>query len=124
MNSALRVLQGLLALAFLMTGSMKVLQPRERLGANMAWTEDFSAGQMKAIGILEALGAMGLILPAVTGILPWLSPLAGAGLALTMTAAALTHLRRGETPMIGVNLVLLALAAFVAYGRFMLVPVA
>jgi hypothetical protein len=74
------------------------------------------------IGLLEVLGATGLILPAVTGILPGLTPLAALGLALTMIGAMLTHLRRKELPMIAVNFVLLALAAFVVYGRYVALP--
>jgi hypothetical protein len=66
---------------------------------------------------LEVLGAIGLIVPLLTGILPWLTPLAAIGLVLTMLGAMATHLRRGENQMLAVNLVLL-LAAFVAYGRF------
>jgi hypothetical protein len=69
------------------------------------------------------LGAAGLILPAATGIAPWLTPLAGLGLVLTMVGAALTHARRGEYSNIGTNIVLLVLAAFVAYGRWMLAPI-
>lgn len=122
MNIALWIAQGLLAAAFLMAGLMKATQPKEKLSANMAWVNDFSQSQIRTIGILEILGAIGLILPAVTGILPILTPLAALGLALTMIGAALTHWRRGESQMIVVNTVLLLLAAFVAYGRFLVVP--
>ena len=72
---------------------------------------------------LEILGAIGLILPAVTGILPWLTPVAATGLALTMVGAMITHGRRGEYSGIGVNLVLSVLALFVVYGRFVIVPI-
>ncbi|MFQ5398858.1 MAG: DoxX family protein [Anaerolineae bacterium] len=122
MDVALWVVQGLLALAFLMAGTMKVMRPKEKLAEKMGWVEDFSAGQVKIIGALEALGAIGLILPAATGILPWLTPTAAVGLALVMIGAALTYWRRGEYQMIAINLVLLLLAAFVAYGRFVLAP--
>ena len=63
------------------------------------------------------------LLPAVTGILPWLTPLAATGLVLTMIGAMFTHGRRGEYSQIGVNVVLLLLALFVAYGRFVIVPI-
>ena len=82
----------------------------------------FPQNIVKTIGSLELLAAIGLILPALTKILPILTPLAATGLVLTMIGASLTHFRRKEYPMIGVNLVLLALAAFVAYGRFIAVP--
>ena len=122
MNIALWVVQGLLAVAFLMAGFMKASQPKEKLAARMAWVEDFSAGNIRLIGILEVLAAIGLILPPITGILPWLAPLAAVGLILTMIGAARTHQRRVENQMIGTNVVLLLLAAFVAYGRFVLAP--
>jgi len=122
MNTALWIVQVLLALAFGLAGFMKLTQPKEKLAANMKWVEDFSPTIVKAIGALELLGALGLILPALTGILPWLTPLAGVGLVLDMLGAAYTHLRRGENSVIIANGILLALAAFVAYGRFVAIP--
>ena len=122
MNIALWIVQGLLALVFGMTGMMKLTQPKQKLAAQMGYVEDFSQGSVRLIGALELLGAIGLILPAVTGILPVLTPLAALGLVLTMIGAMLTHLRRKEYPMIAVNLVLLLLALFVAYGRFVAYP--
>ena len=122
MNTAVWVVQVLLALAFGMSGVMKMTQPRERLQTNLKWVEDFSDSSVKGIGALEFLGAIGLILPFLTGILPVLTPLAAVGLVLVMGGAIVTHLRRGEAPMTVVNLVLLALAAFVVYGRFVAAP--
>ena len=117
MNIALWVVQGLLALAFVMAGAMKVFQPKEKLAAQMAWVNDFSPGTVKLIGALEVLGAIGLVAPMLTGILPWLTPLAAVGLVLTMLGAIVTHVRRGENQMLIANIVLGLLAAFVAYGR-------
>lgn len=122
MNVAVWIVQALLALAFAGAGFMKMTTPREKLQTNMKWVEDFSASTIKGIGALEALAAIGLILPWLTGILPVLTPLAAVGLILTMIGAIIVHLRRGEYPGVVVNLVLLALAAFVAYGRFVAVP--
>ncbi len=122
MGVALWVIQGLLAVAFLGAGAMKLSQPKEKLAQNMGWVEDFSQPAVRLIGAVEVLGAIGLVLPALTGILPWLTPLAALGLALTMVGAALTHLRRKEYATIAVNAVLLVLAAFVAYGRFFVLP--
>ena len=121
MNIALWIVQGLLAVMFLMAGGMKASQSKEKIVERMAWANDFSPGAIKTIGILEILGAIGLILPAATNILPWLTPLAAIGLVLTMVGAAITHARRGEFSSIGMNVVLLLLAGFVAYGRFALV---
>ena len=93
------ILQGLLAAAFLGAGGMKLLKTREDLLANgqkMAWVEDFTSEQLRLIGAVEVLGAVGVIVPALTGIFPILTPIAAAGLALTMLGAAATHLRRRE----------------------------
>ena len=122
MNIVLWILQALLALAFAMSGIMKLTQPKEKLAAQMAYVEDFSGGMVRLIGLLELLAAIGLIVPALTGILPILTPLAALGLVLIMLGAILTHLRRKEYSMIGVNFVLLLLAAIVAYGRFFALP--
>ena len=123
MGIALWVVQGLLAVAFLGAGGAKLTQPKEKLAKNMAWVEDFSQGTVRLIGALEVLGAVGLVLPGLIGVLPWLTPLAALGLVLTMAGAILTHLRRRENSAITVPVVLLVLAAFVAYGRFFLVGV-
>ncbi len=123
MNIALWIVQILLALAFAMAGIMKVTQPIDRLETRMGWVKDIGPRGVRLIGSLEILGAIGLILPAITGIWPWLTPLAAAGLALTMVGAMITHGRRGEYSSIGANLVLLLLALFVVYGRFVIVPI-
>ncbi|WP_457963654.1 DoxX family protein [Arthrobacter sp. D1-29] len=119
MDIVLWVIAGLLAAAFLAAGAMKVMQSKEKLAASgMGWTDDFSQGMVKTIGLLEVLAAVGLILPAVLGIVPVLVPLAALGLAGLMVGAAITHGRRKETPMVAINVVLLILAAVVAWGRF------
>jgi hypothetical protein len=84
----------------------------------MGWVDDFSPAAIKAIGTLEVLAAIGLVLPPVLDIAAVLAPLAALGLVLLMTGAAITHGRRGEMQMIAVNVVLGALAAVVAWGRF------
>jgi hypothetical protein len=101
-----------------MGGLTKATKSRSELSGKMSWVEDFSDGQVKTIGIVEVLAAVGLILPALTGILTVLTPLAAVGLVITMIGAAIVHVRRGEYPGIAVNIVLLAMAAFVAWGRF------
>ncbi|MFP8903347.1 DoxX family protein [Streptomyces atacamensis] len=119
MNVALWIIAGLLAVAFFLAGLMKVAQPKEKLAASgMAWVDDFPAGGVKAIGVVEVLGAIGLILPGALDIAPVLVPLAATGLAVTMLGAAVVHGRRKESQSIGANVILLALAAVVAWGRF------
>jgi uncharacterized membrane protein len=119
MDIALWIAAGLLAVAFLAAGLMKITGKREQMIERMPWVADFSQGQVKAIGAVEVLGAIGLILPALTGIAPVLVPLAATGLAITMVLAAVMHLRRGDgAASVVPNIVLFALAVFVAWGRF------
>jgi len=118
MNTALWVAQGLLAVAFVVAGTMKLTQAHGKLAEQMGWPKDFSAGTVKLIGGLELLGGLGLILPSLTGVAPILTPLAAVGLAVIQVGAVVVHMRRKETPMLIANLVLIALLAFVAWGRF------
>jgi hypothetical protein len=94
--------------------------PKEKMagmGAAARWVEDFSPGALKAIGALELLAAAGLILPAALDIAPVLVPLAATGAVLLFVGAVIMRLRRHEVYFV-VDLVYLALAAFVAWGRF------
>ncbi|THV41098.1 DoxX family protein [Glycomyces buryatensis] len=119
MNTTLWIVASVLALAFLFAGALTTVHGKEKLKSNgLAWVEGFPLGAVKTIGLLEILGAIGLILPALTGIAPVLVPLAATGIAVLMVGAALTHARRKEGSAIAVNVVLFALAAFVAWGRF------
>lgn len=118
MDIALWIAQILLALVLLGAGAAKLSQPKEKLEARMAWATDFSQPVIRVIGTAEVLGALGLVLPAATGIVPVLTPLAATGLALIQLGAVVTHARRRELPMIAVNAVLIAIAAFIAWGRF------
>jgi uncharacterized membrane protein YphA (DoxX/SURF4 family) len=119
MNIALWSIAGLLAVAFLASGAMKLTQPKEKLAARgWGWVEDSSGGTVRAIGILEVLAAVGLILPAALDIAPVLVPLAAVGLVLLMAGAIITHLRRHEAQVIASPMALLALAVLVAWGRF------
>jgi uncharacterized membrane protein YphA (DoxX/SURF4 family) len=119
-NIVLWIIASLLAVAFLGAGAMKLTQSKEKLGANpnMGWTESFSPGVIKMIGALEVLAALGLILPAALDIVPVLTPLAALGLVLIMVGAIVTHARRKESQAIGMNAILLILAAVVVWGRF------
>jgi uncharacterized membrane protein len=116
MNVALWVAAGVLAAAFLVAGFMKLTRRKDDLQARLPYVAGFSAAQVKAIGAIEVAAALGLILPAVTKIATVLVPLAATGLGITMVLATVVHLRRRES--IVINLVLLALAVFVAWGRF------
>ncbi len=118
MNNALWIVQILLALMFTATGLVKLTQPREKMLRHVRWVAGFPTASIRLIGFLELLAVIGLILPSLTHIMVWLTPLAAVGLVLTMIGAAIVHMRYAEYPNIIPNVVLLILAAFVAYERF------
>ncbi|MGW3783702.1 DoxX family protein [Micromonospora chokoriensis] len=119
MNLALWIAAGLLAAVALAGGVTKTFVPKEKLAATNGggWTADASVGFVKTLGILEILAAVGLILPAVLDIAPVLVPVTALCWVLLMVGAMITHLRYGEAKFIVVNLLYLAVAAFVAWGR-------
>jgi uncharacterized membrane protein len=118
MNIFLWVLQGLLGAAFVVAGVIKSTQPKEKLAGNMAWVTRRSAGTVRFIGVMEILGGLGLILPWATGIATILTPLAAVGLAVIMVLAIGDHVRSKEYNVIGINVLLGALAVVIAVGRF------
>jgi uncharacterized membrane protein YphA (DoxX/SURF4 family) len=119
MNVFLWIAAGMLAAVLLAAGASKLTKSRADLAASgQGWAEDFSPGTVKAIGVLEVLAAIGLVLPALLGIAPILVPLAATGVVLLMIGAAVTHARRREYKNIGVNAILAALALIIAITRF------
>ena len=117
MNVFLWILQVILGLMFLAAGGMKVSRPKELLLEQQPWVEDFSQEQVRIIGGLEILGAIGLIVPALTGF-GILVPFAAIGIGLTMLGAIVVHARRGEYQNIVVNVLILAVTAVIIWGRF------
>lgn len=120
MNIALWTAQGLLAFVYLVAGGLKVVRPREQLVASgrLDWMKDHSDAAVNAVGAVEILGALGLILPEATGIARILTPIAAVGLVIVQIGALRVHWVRNERQPLPVNVVLLLLAAFVAIGRF------
>ncbi len=116
-NIGLWVLQGLAAVAFFVAGGMKAATPKEKLDANphMGWANDFSAGHVKLIGLAEVFGAIGLVVPWVTGIVPILTSVAAACLVILMVGAAVTHIKRNEPS--APPIILGAIALVIAVGR-------
>ena len=120
MNIAVWIVSGLLAAAYLFVGGTKLLTSKERLAENpsmAAAAEALSATSIKLIGGVEGAGALGLILPWLTGFAPVLTPAAAMGLALLQVGAAVFHGRRAEYKQWPVNAVFLALAVFIAAAR-------
>ncbi|WP_308162980.1 DoxX family protein [Nocardia alni] len=120
MNVALWIVQVLLALVYLAAGGLKLIRTREQLVATgrLDWMKDNSDATVKAVGAIEILGALGLILPEATGIARILTPIAAVGLVIVQILALRIHLSRNERQPLPANVILLLLAAFVAIGRF------
>ena len=114
MNTAIWIAQGILAVMFAMAGVMKSTQPIDKL----VKSGRVPVSTVRFIGLSELLGAVGLILPWVFGILPILTPIAAIGLAVIMVLAAVHHLKHKESKAVVFNTVLFLLAIFVAYARF------
>ncbi|WP_119730494.1 DoxX family protein [Thermomonospora amylolytica] len=124
MNLTLWIAAGLLAAVALLGGITKTFVPKEELAAHNGgeWTGQAGVGFVKTLGILELLAAVGLILPAALGIAPVMVPVTAVCWVLLMVGAMITHGRLGQFKLVMLNSVYLALAAFVAWGRFSLEP--
>jgi len=123
LSITLWIVQVLLAAMFLMTGFMKLSQPIAALSGQMPWVTSVPEALVRFIGAAELAGALGLILPSLTRIRPRLTVLAAIGLITVMILASAFHLSRGESSVVPMNLVLAALAAFVAWGRSKAAPI-
>lgn len=114
MTIAFWAVGGLLALGFLAAGLLKLTRSKEQAyAAGLTWTEDYSERTLKTIGALEVLGALGVILPAATGIAPVLSPIAAICLGVIMVLAIRVHVRRKEAATPAIALLVLAVATAV-----------
>ena len=120
MNLALWIAAGLLAAVAMAGGISKTFVPKAKLAAvhGGEWTADASVGFVKTLGVLELLAAVGLILPAIVDIAPVMVPVTAACWVLLMIGAMITHGRLGQAKLVMLNMVYLALAAFIAWGRF------
>ena len=120
MNIVLWVLQVLLAVAFFAHGAMMVAPPAEiaaQMNASLPrWFQLF-------LGVAEVLAAVGLVLPGLTRILPWLVSWAAGGIIIVMVSATGYHVVRGEVGSAVTTLILLVMATFVAYMRFRVLPI-
>ena len=119
MTYALWIAQILLAALFAFAGGMKLVLPLDKLTGPV----NLPGALMRFIGVVEVLGALGLILPTALRIKPWLTPLAAAGLVIVMIGAVGITLIGRDPFAAGISLVVGLLAAFVAYGRWRLAPI-
>jgi putative oxidoreductase len=122
-NIVLWVFQGLLAAMFIMAGASKLFQTISELANSLPWVTEVPEGLVRFIGISELLGGLGLLLPSLLRIKPILTPVAALGLAAVMVLASIFHISRGETSVIGMNFVIMAIALFVAWGRMKKAPI-
>jgi hypothetical protein len=109
------IVAGLLALFYLYGGGIKVIRSKDQLRPMMGWVDSMPMSLVRTIGVLEVLGAIGLILPPLTGIAPALAVAAAIGLVLVQIGGTYVHLSRGEAKVIGLNIVLLVVAAVAAW---------
>ena len=123
LNITLWVLQILLALLFANAGFMKCFKPIAEIAPMITWAPDLPEWLVRFIGTSELLGAVGLILPAVLKMLPRLTTFASAGISVIMLLAIIFHMFRGEFFALPMTGILFALAAFITYGRWKLVPI-
>ena len=120
MDIALWIAQWLLAALYLLVGSMKTFQPAKiRAHPHMTWAHGQPDQYIRLVGIPEVLGGLGLILPLLTGIMPWLTVLAAIGLTVIQVLAIFKeHMPRKEYQSIPLNIMLVALSIFVMIGRW------
>lgn len=117
LNIWLWIAQCLLAVFFLLAGSMHAFMPIEQAAKIAAWIASAPVALVRFIGVAELAGAIGVVLPAATRVKPWLTPLAAAGLVIIMLLAMPVHVARDEVTMLGRNIAALSIAAFVVWGR-------
>lgn len=109
------IVAGLLALFYAWAGFTKLSRSKEQLRPMMKWVDRSSVAGVKAVGALEVLAAVGLIVPPLTGILPWLAFAAAIGLFLVQIGAIVTHLTSKDDRQITINLVVIAVTAVVVW---------
>jgi putative oxidoreductase len=124
MNVIFWIVQGMLAAVYLLAGVPKATLPIAGLSKRVDWIGKVPAALVRFIGAAEVLGAIGLIVPLATGILPWLTVAAAIGLIALQVCAVVFHVSRGESKALPANALLLLLALVVVVGRVPFVPVA
>jgi putative oxidoreductase len=123
LNTALWAAQIFLALVFFITGAGKLFLPMENLYELIPWTKEVNSLPVRLIGFTEIIGSLGLILPSLLRIKPWLTPLAAIGVAVVMLLAIIFNISIGETSVLGINILLFLVSLFIAWGRFKRSPI-
>ena len=116
MSLFLWILQIVLALMFMGIGGQRLTRSSRQLG-KLPWTDGYSPAAIRALGAVELLAGLTLLVPGVLGWAPLLTPLAACGLVVLMALAVLLHLRRNQRQAAVLPAILLVMAALVAWGR-------
>ena len=117
MAIALWIVEGLLGLIFVMTGSFKLFQSREKvIASGGTWAEDFAPGIIRLIAAVELLSGLSVIIPRLLGHGHYLTSAAAASIAVIMTGSIYVHIRRREYQHAMINTAFLLMALFVAYA--------
>lgn len=117
LNITLWIAQVLIALTFAWAAYMKLFSPVDKLAAMWPWTGQVSPLLVKGTGIIDLLGALGLILPGLLGVQPKLTGITAICIVVLMVVASAFHISRGEASLIGFNIFVTVFAAFIAWGR-------
>lgn len=122
-HTLLWIAQIFLSASLIWAGIVKLFQAIEELEAMWPWTGEIPPALVRLTGVIDLLGALGLLLPSIFRFKPVLTPIAAIGIVLLMISASIFHICRGEASQIGFNIVFAAIAGFIAYGRFKLAPI-
>lgn len=117
LNAGLWIMQSLVFVGFVIIGCMKLFKPIPELAAMWPWTGQLPMAVVRGLGVIDIAGGVGIFLPALTRIKPGLTVLAAFGCVALQICAMVFHMSRGEMPAVPVNVVFLALSAFVLWGR-------
>lgn len=123
LNVTLWIAQGLLALMLTGSGLFKLLTPIAQLAEVFPWAGDVSPAVVYAAAVFDILGGLGVLLPSLTRVAPWLTVAAAFGSVALLATAAVFHFSRGEGADTPIAFVLIALATFVAWGRWSKAPI-
>lgn len=117
LNASLWVAQIFIFGSFAAIGAMKLFMPIPELASMWVWTGIFPVSAVRILGIVDIAGGVGVVLPAITRIQPGLTVLAALGCVALQISAMIFHASRGEISALPVNVVLLAFAVFIVWGR-------
>lgn len=116
--------QVVICVLFVLFGYMKLFMPVNELAAMWVWPGQVPVGFVRLMGVVDAAGGIGVLLPAITRIQPRLTVWAALGCSLLQVSAIIFHLSRGEAVAVPLNFVLLALSLFILWGRGKKAPIA